>query len=189
MLKTLNIFRFPNLTCHRSAAVSEVWHCENLGPRRKHLKKNIWFSSSSICYNLLPDPGARVCFTNSVVIHSFINSLTESPTALRRRQAQTVRNGASSHIIDYRIKVKGILNLKERKKEEKIVFTCICITSAVQRLLYCTAERCTLLSGSVLCSVILFLYCVLYCTMLICFRFGINSFTVLYCTVLYCTAL
>ena len=55
--------------------------------------------SLNFCY--LADPSkARRCLKNTVVIYSLIKSVTLStPTALRRRQAKTVWNGASSHKI------------------------------------------------------------------------------------------
>ena len=52
----------------------------------------------------LADPGAaRGCSTNSLVINSFINSLSQPfpPPALRRRHAQSVRDSNSSYKIDY----------------------------------------------------------------------------------------
>ena len=62
---------------------------------------------------LLADPGeARGCSTNTFVINSFINSVSQPfpPTALRRRHAQTVRDSSSSYKIDYVIVIKTYLN-------------------------------------------------------------------------------
>ena len=59
------------------------------------------------------DPGeARDCSTNTFIIHSLINSLSQPfpLTALRRRHAQTVRDSTSSYKIDYFIVIKKILN-------------------------------------------------------------------------------
>ena len=55
---------------------------------------------------------ARGCSTNSLVIHSLINSVSQPfpPTALRRRHAQTVRDRSSSYKIDYVIVIKNFLN-------------------------------------------------------------------------------
>ena len=62
----------------------------------------------------LADPGkATGCSTNSIVMRekkSVSHSLCS--TALWRRQAQPVRNGASGHKIDYLIQVQVILNLQ-----------------------------------------------------------------------------
>ena len=61
----------------------------------------------------LADPGkARGCSTNSLRIHSFINSVSRPfpPTAVRRRHAQTVRDTTSSYKIDYVIMIKTFLN-------------------------------------------------------------------------------
>ena len=61
----------------------------------------------------LADPGkARGCSTNSLVIHWLIHYLTLlSPTALRRRHSQTVRDRSSS----YKIVIKNFLNPKEHQ--------------------------------------------------------------------------
>ena len=57
----------------------------------------------------LADPGeARGCSTNSLVIKSV--SQPFPPTALRRRHAQTVRDGSSSCKIDYVIVIENCLN-------------------------------------------------------------------------------
>ena len=61
----------------------------------------------------LADPGeARGCFTNSLVIHSFINWVRNHfPLVdLRRRHAKTVRDSSPSYKIDYVIVMKTFLN-------------------------------------------------------------------------------
>ena len=63
----------------------------------------------------LADPcEARGCSTNSLVIHSFIHSLSQPfpPTALQRRHAQTVKDSSSSYKIEYVIVIKNFLNLE-----------------------------------------------------------------------------
>ena len=62
---------------------------------------------------LLEDPGeARGCSTITSVVDSLINSFSQPfpPIALRRRQAQTVRDSSSSYKIDYYIVIKTFLN-------------------------------------------------------------------------------
>ena len=66
-------------------------------------------------YVLLADPDESWgCSTKTNVITRFGKKVSHplSSTALRRRQTQTVRNGASSHKIDYVRQVQGIPNLK-----------------------------------------------------------------------------
>ena len=62
-------------------------------------------------YILLADPG---CSKNTVVTHEVIMWIIYPllPLALLRRQAQTVRNNATSHKINYVAHVQDILNLK-----------------------------------------------------------------------------
>ena len=63
----------------------------------------------------LADPGkARGCSINSLVIDSLIHSVSEpfSPTASRRRYAQTVKDRSSSYKIDFFIVIKTFLNLE-----------------------------------------------------------------------------
>ena len=62
---------------------------------------------------LLAEPGeARGCSTNTFVIHSLINSLSQPfpPTALWQGHAQTVRDSTFSYKIDYVIVIKNFLN-------------------------------------------------------------------------------
>ena len=70
----------------------------------------------------LADPGeARGCSINSLVIHSFIHSVSKwafSSTALQRRHAQTVRGSTSSYKIDYVIVIRTFLN-PERHQNRK----------------------------------------------------------------------
>ena len=65
--------------------------------------------------SFLADPGkARGCSTNSLVIHSFSQWVSEPfpPTALQRCHAQTVRDSSFSYKIYYVIVIKNVLNLK-----------------------------------------------------------------------------
>ena len=67
------------------------------------------------CFILFADPGeAKGCSINSLVINSFIHSLSQPfpPTALRRRHAQTVRDRCFSDNIDYVVVIKNFLNLE-----------------------------------------------------------------------------
>ena len=64
-------------------------------------------------YWFLADPDkARGCSTNSLVINSLIESVSQlfPPTALRRRHTQTDRDSSSSFKIDYVIVIKISLN-------------------------------------------------------------------------------
>ena len=63
------------------------------------------------------DPGeARACFTNSLVINEFSQSVSQSvsepftPTALQCPHAQKFRDSSSSYKIDYVIEIKNFLN-------------------------------------------------------------------------------
>ena len=57
---------------------------------------------------------ARGCSTNTFIINSLTDSLTDPlvKISLRRRQAQTVKNGVSSHKINYIDIFSEILNLE-----------------------------------------------------------------------------
>ena len=68
-----------------------------------------------MCLSYVADPiKARGCYTNTVVIHYVINLVRDPfpPMALRCRQSKIVRNGDSSHKIEYITQVLSIINLK-----------------------------------------------------------------------------
>ena len=60
-------------------------------------------NDTTYIYIYFADPGKSMgCSTNTSVIYSFIQSVTLFlSTALRRRQAQTVKDGDFSHKLDY----------------------------------------------------------------------------------------
>ena len=81
---------------------------------------------------LLADPGkARDLSINTIVIHSISHPFP--PTALRRRHAQTVRNGASRHNISYVTQAKDILHFK---RTSTLHYCTGCTTGKVRIYIY-----------------------------------------------------
>ena len=99
--------------CHVSRVTCHVSHVIFLfyGQRGEAYRWRVCYQRGLPRLVYLVDLGkTRGCSINTVVIHYL--SYSFSPTALRHRQVQTIRDGASSQKVDYVAQVRDILNLK-----------------------------------------------------------------------------